>query len=247
MPRRTPRGVGREDRARFKRRLERHFEAPLERLTLTDNRVTIFSSKKHPDGRLELRIHAGFVDAPPEVLQDVVVCSTARGRGARRRHQESLTRVRAFFDALELPPKPRRSRPETAVGRVVDLQPRFDQLNAKYFGGRVDAAISWSVGRRSRRRRRRSTSVLLGSYVYEERRIRIHPILDSETVPDHVLHSVIHHEMVHALLGLEGCDRPHGPEFQALERRFEELARAEAWLDRHLPRLIRAHERRLRS
>ncbi|MEM6705981.1 MAG: hypothetical protein AAF690_24915, partial [Acidobacteriota bacterium] len=192
--RRIPARVGAIERATFQHRLEETLGREIHRLTLTDNRVTMFSSKAHLDGRFELRIHAAFIDASDAVLEDVARCSV---RGVKRDlRAASLERVRAFFDTLDLPEKERRVAELDPQGEFFDLQDSFDRMNERYFDSEVQASVGWSQGRRSRRRRRRRVTVQLGSYVYEDHRIRIHPMLDAADVPLLVVDAVMHHEMV---------------------------------------------------
>ena len=249
-PRRTPRSVSPAERAHLRHRLELLFDSPLERLTLTDNRVTILSSRpsRTRPAALELRIHACFVDAPQSILKDIVVCSTedSRTSRARVRRGQSLERVREFFDRHG-PTEPRRRRLKRPrpKGTVYDLARLFAELNRDYFGDEIEATITWGRARRSRARRRRSLSIQLGSYDYEDRRIRVHPILDALEVPQNVVAAVVHHEMVHAFLG-SSCKRAHGPAFRALEQRFVGLREADDWLDTHLEKLIVRAERAAR-
>ena len=241
----VPRNVGPAERADLQHQLEQIHGAPLQSLTLTDNRVTIFSSSRQRSGGLAMRIHAGFAGAPIEILRDVIVCTTVAGRTARTKalRQESLQRVREFFDSLDLKPNTRRQASLVSCGAIYDLQKIFDRINSRYFSDGIVASVTWGQQRRARRRRR-SYSIQLGSYVYEDQRIRLHPILDDRKVPAYVVDAVMHHEMVHAFLGLEGCESAHGPEFRALEREFAQLEQADKWLDCNLRKLIARAERR---
>lgn len=130
-------------------------------------------------------------------------------------------------------------------GRVYDLAAIRDEVNLRYFGGRLDVAIGWSRVGRPRRRRRRVT-LKLGSWWPHLRAVRIHPVLDHETVPRVVVASVVHHELLHADLGTEvraGRRRLHTAEFRRREREFEGHEEAGRWVRDNLLRLARRRAR----
>ena len=81
----------------------------------------------------------------------------------------------------------------------------------------------------------------LGSWNPDHSLIRIHPVLDSPRVPEHVVGFVVFHEMLHAMLGKEihgQRELSHGPEFRRQERAHPDHSRAEAWIQRHLKSLL---------
>ncbi|HSL81280.1 MAG TPA: hypothetical protein VLF66_00805 [Thermoanaerobaculia bacterium] len=130
-------------------------------------------------------------------------------------------------------------------GRVFDLEAIRDEVNRRYFGGRLRVTIGWSRVGRPRRRRRRIT-LKLGSWWPHLRAVRIHPVLDHETVPRVVVASVVHHELLHAELGTEvraGRRRLHTPEFRHREREFEGHEEAQRWIRQNLHRLARRRAR----
>lgn len=130
-------------------------------------------------------------------------------------------------------------------GRVHDLEAIRDEVNRRYFGGRLEVAIAWARNGRPRRRRRRIT-LKLGSWWPHLRTVRIHPVLDHESVPRLVVASVVHHELLHAELGTEvrgGRQRLHTPEFRRRERDFEAHEEARRWIRENLDRLARRRGR----
>jgi hypothetical protein len=155
-----------------------------------------------------------------------------------------------LFDLL-----PRRRRPAAAErpprieprGRCCDLSALAAEVNQRWFGGELTAAITWGR-RRPRRRRRhgrfarpRRVSMQLGSFHQEQDLVRIHPALDRPWVPRFVLESVIYHEMLHAALPPVrdgGRRRVHTPEFKRRERLFPQLAAAQRWIRENLGRLV---------
>jgi predicted metal-dependent hydrolase len=189
-------------------------------------------------GTIALRLHSCFLSASEAVLAEVARFAAKRLR--REARTRALSVIRAHFDA-KAPQDPvrRRSTNET-LGRVYNLETIKAELNRAYFDARLDdVAITW--GRRTRRSRRRrqarSHTLELGSYVHDDRLIRIHRVLDHPRVPRYVLAAVVYHELLHAALPAQlqgGRRRIHTPEFRRRERLFSDLERAEAWIDRHL-------------
>lgn len=93
----------------------------------------------------------------------------------------------------------------------VDLRKIFDRVNGRFFGGNVYAGIGWrSINREH-----------VGEYDYDERFILINKILQDARVPEWYIEVVVHHEMIHALLGPEheGTDDDHKGLFECLERK----------------------------
>ena len=152
----------------------------------------------------------------------------------------------SLFARIFQPPAAPTSAPSTPTH---DLESIRDRVNHRYFGGRLEVAIAWSrYGRPARRRRRRlrpgrprRSTLKLGSWSPRDRLVRIHPVLDHPTVPEYVIASVVHHELLHAELGLEivaGRRRLHTPEFHRREREFEHHEKARRWVRDRLDELL---------
>jgi predicted metal-dependent hydrolase len=149
-----------------------------------------------------------------------------------------------LFDLLPL----RRRSVEPKVeprGRSCDLAAVAAEINRRWFGGELTAAITWGRRRPRRRRRRRPRriSMQLGSYHQQQDLVRIHPALDQPWVPRYVIESVIYHELLHAALppvekGGRRC--VHTAEFKRRERLFPRLDEAQAWIRENLGKLIAA-------
>ncbi|MCA9601505.1 MAG: hypothetical protein KC417_05760, partial [Myxococcales bacterium] len=123
-----------------------------------------------------------------------------------------------------------------------DLALMFHELNEAWFESKVDARITWGAVPAKKRRR----SIRLGTYAEREHLIRIHPALDQAWVPDYVVRTVVHHEMLHAALpAVIVGDRKifHTREFRRRERAFPEFERATAWEDANIDRLLRGISR----
>jgi len=226
------------------RQLNRLTGGRLRSLELTDNRRTILSVRAGKLGHrapLELRIHHSFIEAPEEVLRAVATfVESKRGSDQAR---EALVLIREHFSVHRETARIRKLvlRP---VGAALDLREVFADLNERYFEGRLAAGITWgksSVG--SRCGRRRSASLQLGSYSYEDRLIRLHRVLDHPEVPRYVVEAVVYHEMLHADMPPEvrnGKRYFHTPEFRRRERLYRNLPRAERWIGENMPALLRA-------
>lgn len=149
-----------------------------------------------------------------------------------------------LFDLL---PRPRRA-PERSPrleprGRSCDLAALAEEVNRRWFGGELTAAITWGRRRPRRRRRRvRRVSLQLGSYHPEQDLVRIHPALDQPWVPRFVIESVVYHELLHAALpptrGADGRRRVHTAEFKRRERLYPRLAEAQRWVRENLGKLV---------
>lgn len=113
-------------------------------------------------------------------------------------------------------------------GKYHDLREMFDEINAEYFDGRINAVITWG-SRCSRYAVRRRT---LGSYSESTNIIRINPALDKKTVPRYFVAFVVYHEMLHADIGTErqgGRRIVHSREYKKQEKLFKDYGKAIAW------------------
>lgn len=199
-------------------KLARWLPEPPASVTLTRNRTRIVSARPDDGGGLRIRIHRCFVGADDGVLRSVALLLDRPDPATRkaalavirehfRRHGETDTH------------KPRNLRPQ---GQYFDLESIRDRINAQYFNGALELAISWGQAGKGRRRRRHAGfSIRLGSYDDKLKLVRIHPVLDRPDVPEYVIESIVHHEMVHAVVPVtHGANRRsiHPPEFRRLER-----------------------------
>lgn len=221
----------------LERRVRAHLERGVVRVVLTDNRYTMISVRRPAAAalapRYELRLHHMFVDADPTIVRALARYAAANDRAASKTLGD-------YIDASQPRPTARRPRKDQliAAGDVHDLREIFDDLNARYFGGRIDAAITW--GPRLGRARRRN-SIKMGSYVVEDRLIRLHRCLDRAWVPRYVVAWIVFHEMLHQVHDIQrkgGRREFHSAAFLADEQRFERYAEARAWERAHLEELL---------
>lgn len=216
-------------------------------LTVTDNRRSLMVVRHTPQpGGATVRLHHMFLDAPEDLLKAVAHWI----KHPRSGRNDAL--FRAYFaekGALIRPPRTTSLTLE-ALGLHHDLRRLFDEENARWFDGRITARIGWGMSAVTVRRRVRSRTIRFGSHDGARNLIRIHAVLDSAYVPEWVVRSVVHHEMLHAFLGVAegptGRRRVHPPEFRRLEREHPDYARAAAWLEepKNLKRLLADRTRR---
>jgi len=230
------------------RQLNRLTGGRLRSLELTDNRRTILSVRAGRIGNrapLELRIHHSFTEAPEEVLRAVATFVESK-RGSDRA-REALVVIREHFSFHRTAARRRRLvlRP---AGVALDLREVVADLNERYFEGRVAADVTWgksNAGAASSCRRKRTSTLQLGSYSYEDRLIRVHRVLDDPEVPRYVVEAVVYHEMLHADMPPEvvnGRRQFHTPEFRRRERLYRNLGRAERWIGEHMADLLRSRQ-----
>lgn len=247
----------------LRRRLGTHLAAAggpgLGAVTLTDNRSTVLSSRPREGGRLDVRLHWSFAAAPDPVLAAVARVVGGPRRGAALRRAREVVRgwvgehrgtgsdgpPEALAPAVAAPRRPVAG-PHPPRGRVHDLEAIRDDVNRAYFGGRLEVAIAWSRSGRPQGRRRRRVVVKLGSWSPQDATVRIHPVLDHESVPAVVVASVVHHELLHAELEPEvrnGRRRLHTPAFRRREQELEGYEEARRWIERHMGELVRRRAR----
>lgn len=208
----------------LQRRLSAYLKSGRARIIFTDNVHTMLSIKRG-QGVYTLRMHRMFAAAPPAVLRAVA-------RYAQTQDREAAALLRRYIDGNEHlirdAERPRALQLDTQ-GAHFNLQELFDELNARYFGGTIEARITW--GPRSRRKPGRE-SIKLGSYSIEERLIRVHPVLDAADVPRFFVEWIIYHEMLHEVHDMpivDGRRVYHTPEFRRAEALFDRYAEAVLW------------------
>jgi hypothetical protein len=128
-----------------------------------------------------------------------------------------------------------------ARGKHHDLLALFNATNDRYFGGAINALITW--GKRSTTGATKRKTIKLGSYSGVDRLIRVHPALDKKWVPRYFVAYIVYHEMLHHVIpGSRGLGRVnlHPPEFRDREQQFRYFERALVWERRHVGRLLRS-------
>lgn len=223
-------------RRRLEVQLAATLGAPL-RLLVTDNRSTMISSSRRR-GRLEVRLHHMFLEA------DAVTVG-ALARYVSRRDRKASATLGTFIESRrERIAAPRsRVRALRTAGAHHDLATIWREVNDRYFGGTLDARVTW--GRRpglARRRRRARRTIKLGTYCSDEQLVRVHPALDQEFVPRYFVAYIVFHEMLHHVMPMpvtRGRRQVHTRAFKEREATFEHYERAMKWEKRYVHRLLR--------
>lgn len=210
-------------------------------LVVHDNRSTMVSFRRS-EKQMTLRVHHMFVDAQPQVVKALADYSRSRCKeaGALLDHH-----VRSNRELIRKPSVENSRRRNTqGQGQHHDLQLIYDQLNARYFQGSIDAHIGWGRGSSKGRRR----SIRMGAYYHQDRSILIHPALDQARVPRFFVEFVVYHEMLHQAVPQErspsGRRCVHPPEFRRRERLFHAYERAQEWERENLELLLGTKTRR---
>jgi hypothetical protein len=220
----------------LERRIRAHMSRGRVQVTLTDNRYTMISVRRFPkERRYEVRLHHMFASADP-------VITRALARYIADNDADASRILGDFIDENTDHVRGRTRRAPTTLiftaGEHHDLRQIFDELNARYFDSRIDAAITW--GQRTGRPRRRN-SIKMGSYSVEDRLIRIHRSLDRAFVPRFFVAWIVFHEMLHQVHDIRvknGRREFHSKEFLADEAQFEQYDEARSWERRHLDAIL---------
>jgi hypothetical protein len=220
-------------RQALERKLRGAFPGPVI-LSITDNRHSIITHRVQR-GILHARVHHMFLDARTDVLEALV-------RYVTRGDREASATLGDYIEANGFRLARRnRNTPLVPSGKHHNLLALFEDLNERYFGGNVNALITW--GKRPNTRAQRRKTIKLGSYSAVDRLIRVHPALDRKWVPRYFVAYIVYHEMLHHVIpGSRGLGRVnlHPPEFKERERDFRHFERSIDWEKRHVARLLRS-------
>ena len=222
-------------RQALERKLRVAFPGPVI-LSITDNRHSIITHRVQK-GVLHARVHHMFLDAPAAVVDALVRYVTRGDRDA------SATLGDHIDDNGFRLARRKRSAPLVTKGKHHDLLELFEGINERYFGGGINAVITW--GKRPTRQTKGEPrrTIKLGSYSAVDRLIRIHPALDQKWVPRYFVAYIVYHEMLHHVIpGSRGLGRVnlHPPEFKEREKQFRYFERALQWERRRVARLLRS-------
>jgi hypothetical protein len=105
------------------------------------------------------------------------------------------------------------------------LQSLAAEVHRTYFFKYPPLPVRW--GQQISRKKRRS--IRLGSYNHGTAEVRIHPILNSPSVPAFFVQSVIYHEYLHHVLG-----PAHNRRFHQHERQYRYHRESQEWIRRNL-------------
>ncbi len=184
------------------------------------------------DQRLRVRLSDLLKSAPRPVLQaifHILLARLYRKRvDAAHAHRYRCYVATRRMQARMLRVRETRGRKHIAGtrGQVYDLEEVFDDVNHRFFHGRLPRPrLTWS---RNHARR------MLGHYDPAHNTIVVSRVFDSHDVPRYVMEYLLFHEMLHLrhpvrLRGGRRC--VHTAEFQAEEKQFPHLAAARKFLE----------------
>jgi hypothetical protein len=117
------------------------------------------------------------------------------------------------------------------AGDVYDLQRFFDVINQTAFKmALAPCTLRWSRNR---------WKLTLGICDVKRRAVTLNRCLDDARVPEMVVASIVHHEMLHLFFGIaegpNGTQRYHTPQFRAAEKVFPGHAESEKWIADYWP------------
>ena len=186
----------------FLRTLQEHGLRGVERLVLTRNRCTMVSVS----GGV-LRVHEGFVHAPPPVQAAIATFATSRNRARR-------SAARDVIVEYPVPIRPAARRPASQHADDLPMAARLTtlhaQLNLEHFAGSLDhleIQVSRRLARRLGHYTPRSHNGGIGEIVISRRHVR------RDGWPE-AIHTLLH-EMVHQWQDETGRPIDHGAGFRA--------------------------------
>jgi hypothetical protein len=194
-------------------------------------------ARAQPGRRFEVRLHHMFADADPVITRALAHYIAENDADASRVLGDFIDANAGHVRGRS----PGRRAPTQVIftaGEHYDLRQNYDEINARYFENRIDAAITW--GARTGRPRRRN-SIKMGSYSVEDRLIRIHRSLDRALVPRFFVEWIVFHEMLHQVHDIRvknGRREFHSKEFLSDEAQFARYEEARLWERRHLDALL---------
>lgn len=185
------------------------------------------------EGRLLVRLSDLLEGAPEAVVRAIAHILLAKMYRKPIDPRQSA-RYRKYVGSHEVVDKARlvrqirgRKQLRSPQGLFYDLDAIFEDVNRRFFHGLMGRPrMSWSPTRTRR---------ILGHYDPAHNAIVISRIFDHPQVPRYAVEYIVYHEMLHLkhpvrLRGSRRCI--HSAEFQAEEKLFPELERANAFLKR---------------
>ena len=168
-------------------------------------------------GQLLVRLSDLLEGAPDGVLRAIahILLAKMYRQPIDRQHAARYRQIRG------------RKKLRSARGHFYDLDAIFEDLNSRFFHGLMARPrMSWSQTKTRR---------ILGHYDPAHNAIIISRIFDHPGVPKYVLEYIVYHEMLHLKhpVKLQGSRRcVHSADFQADEKLFPQVERANAFLKR---------------
>ncbi len=198
----SPRHGARPDAGAFLAQLQVHGLRGVSRVVLTTNRRTMVSLA----GGV-LRVHEGFVPAPPHVHAAIATFATSRHRARRAAARAVIVEFPVPISAATRRPAAQHPDDAPMATRLTTLHA---QLNLEHFGGALDhleILVSRRLARRLGHYTPRTHNGGRGEIVISHRHVR------RDGWPE-AIHTLLH-EMVHQWQDETGRPVDHGPQFRA--------------------------------
>ncbi len=194
---------------------------------ITSNRRRMISVKRLAVGLFEVRLQGIFLDASPEVLDEIAGMISGKGTSRQAIRQFVDLRLKEENSSLAYRASQTKPRaPASAQGSYHDLDAYAKQLNLLYLGNRSKALVGW--GRKSKRRNIRS--IRFACYDASRNMIIMNRKLDSPDIPRYFVEFVLFHEMLHEVLGIgekpDGRRDIHGSIFKLMETTYPDYDKA---------------------
>ena len=182
------------------------------------------------DGRLLLVANEAFIEAPPEVMENMIWAVLL----PKQRKKAPVAEVRQYADAQRFSDLAQKINNSDLVsddglsrGRYHNLKASFERVNRRYFQDQMAVPrLVW--GQRLSKRK-------IGHYQPATDTLQVSRTLDNPDVPAFVVDFIVYHELLHKQLGARfaaGRHYSHTPEFKQAERRFRRYQQAQDFLNR---------------
>ncbi len=209
------------------------------KLVFTKNHSTMISFRRR-EGCIYLRLHKMFRHADENMLNHLLDFLKTK----KNRDSSAINKFIAdHSQEIDSNKSVRRSMLEVQ-GRYFNLEEVLARTAERYFGGQVDVSIGWGRAPNVRKRKGRFKTIsrALATYSYNERIIRVSPILDAPDIPSYVIDWIVYHEILHHVIPVKKSGSKHiyhSAQFRSLERGFEHFEKAKKWETENIERILR--------
>lgn len=192
------------------------------KVRLNRNSSTMLSVLENDHRQCRLSVHRRFLVAKDEVLNAVGDFVQSQGNISFTLKEYIHSNEGLDFTSVR--------KKCVLQGKSWDLKSLYDEINEKYFLGKLSLSITW-YGRKPLNSVRHSRT--LGMYDSTHQLIKIHRLLDDERIPEYYIKFVIYHEILHYLyppqISKSGRTEFHHRKFKQMEKKFVEYDLAVQW------------------
>ena len=185
----------------------------------------LYKHKKNRQGKIELQLSEGFIQADDKILQAIINMILLGNNSDEQQLIRNFGLTEEFSDVILELDLIADIDAEIPQGNCYDLEELFEQLNQEYFAGKmVKPRLTWNQTITHRK---------LGHYEPLRDLIVMSRTLDNSNVPQIVVELVLYHEMLHKHHGIKwvnGKGMVHTPEFRRSEEQFRYYQESQQWL-----------------